>query len=230
MPRVALTSTRDRIPRLSEIVEAHGLEPVPLPCIEVEPADAVTLDAAKAESVEADWLVITSRRAVEALWPEGGMPDTPVAAVGDATAAAVREAGGNCEIVGEGGAADLADRLQADLSGRRVLFPHASGADSSTVESLQEGGAEVTALVVYETRPVAPPEGSVDAAIFGSPSALTGWCLSRSLDQIVLAVIGETTGAALSDRGYEPDVTSPRPDFALLAALLADHFRERSSV
>ena len=230
MPRVALTSTRDRISQLSEIVEAHGLEPVSLPCIEVELADAATLAAAKAESAEADWLVITSRRAVEALWPEGGMPDTPVAAVGSATAAAVREAGGSCEIVGEGGSADLIDRLQADLSGRRILFPHASGADLSTVESLQKRGAEVTALVVYETRPAAPPDGAVDAAMFGSPSAVTGWCLSRSLDEVVLAAIGETTGAALGERGHEPDVTSPRPDFELLAALLADHFRERSSV
>ena len=230
MARVALTSTSDRIPLLSEIVTRHGLDPVGLPCIEVEPADDGLLAGARAKSVEADWLLVTSRRAVEAVWPEGGMPDTPVAAVGASTAAAVAGAGGNTLLMGEGGAGDLIEKLGSDVSGKRVLFPHASGADLSTVRRLQEAGAEVIALAVYETRPTAPSEDPVDAVMFGSPSAVAGWCQSRSLDEIVLAAIGETTGAALAHNGHEPDVIPPRPDFELLAALLADHLRERSSV
>ena len=230
LPRIALTTTSDRISRLSEIVEAHGLEPVALPCIEVQPADAGTLAAARSEALSTDWLVITSRRVVEALWPDGGMPDTPVAAVGDATAEAVREAGGSSGVVGEAGSADLIERLRTELSGRNVLFPHASGSDPSTIERLEESGANVTALVVYETRPVAPSEDPVDAVMFGSPSAVKGWCLSRTLDDIVLAAIGETTRAAIRDVGRDARVTSPRPDFELLAAMLADHLRERSSV
>lgn len=230
MPRVGLTSTNDRIPLLSEIVSRHGLEPVGLACIEVNPVDEDSLATARSEAVKADWLVITSRRAIEAVWPEGDMPATPVAVVGEVTAAAVREAGGLPAVVGEGGAADLIEKLKSDVPGKRVLFPHADGADPSTVESLREAGAEVIALVVYETRPTAPEQEPVDAVMFGSPSAVAGWCLSRSLDGITLAAIGETTGAALADRGREPDVTPPRPDFELLVAMLADHLRERSSV
>lgn len=230
MPRVGLTSTSDRIPRLSEIVSRHGLEPVGLACIEVAPSDDESLATARSEAAKADWLVITSARAVEAVWPGGGMPGTPVAVVGEATAAAVRDAGGMPAVVGKGGAATLIEELESDVSDKRVLFPHADGADPSTVERLEAAGAEVVALVVYETRPVAPEEDPVDAVMFASPSAVAGWCLSRSLEGITLAAIGETTGAALVDRGYEPDVTPPRPDFELLAAMLADHLRERSSV
>jgi uroporphyrinogen-III synthase len=230
MPRVGLTSTSDSLPRLSEIVSKHGLDPVRLPCIEVTPADDDSLAIARTEADGADWIVITSRRAVGAVWPRGGMPEVPVAAVGQTTAAAVHEAGGSAALVGEGGAAELIRRLGSEVSGKRVLFPHAAGADPSTVESLETAGAEVIALVVYETRPVAPEEDPVDSVMFGSPSAVAGWCLSRPLEGITLAAIGETTRAALIDRGYEPDVTPPRPDFELLAAMLADHLRERSSV
>lgn len=230
MPRVALTSTSDRILRLAEIVQRHGLDPVGLPCIEVTPGDDELLVRARMEATTADWLVITSRRAVEAVWPGGGMPDTPVAVVGASTAAAVREAGGVPRVIGEGGSSELIERLEAGVSGKRVLFPHASGADPSTIERLENAGAQVTAMVVYHTHPVSPPGDPVDAVIFGSPSAVTGWCQARSLEGLALAVIGETTGAALLDRGHHAHVTPPRPDFELLAALLADHLRERSSV
>lgn len=228
MGRVAITTARDGAGRLVRMAKRYGLTPVPLPCIEVIPASSEVLDAARALAAEADWMVVTSSRAVTILWPMGGMPEVPVAAVGKSTAVSVEHAGGVLGLVGEAGGRALTVELGERLEGRSVFFPHASEADPSTIAVLEEAGAEVGAVTVYETTPIAPGPDPVDAAVYGSPSAVTGWLLSRSLDDMVLAAIGETTAGALADAGRYPDVVPARPDFEDLMARLAEHMRVRS--
>jgi len=230
MGRVAITTAADRSSVLADHARSHGLEPVLLPCIEVTPASDAVLHDARALASRADWLVVTSPRAVRAVWPRGGMPPSPVAAVGPATAASVEEADGIVGLVGEAGAEALVARLAERAGGASVFFPHATGADPSTVSALVKAGAEVQAVAVYQTRPVAPGLDPVDAAAFGSPSAVRGWLISRHLDDLVLGAIGETTARALADAGRSPQVVPPRPDFEELMAHLADHLRQRSPV
>jgi uroporphyrinogen-III synthase len=230
MVRVAITTAADRSSRLADHARSHGLEPVLLPCIEVIPASDAVLRTARAFASRADWLVVTSPRAVAAVWPDGEMPPFPVAAVGRATAASVEEAGGRVGLVGEAGAGSLVARLAERTEGTFVFFPHATGASPATIAALEQAGAEVKALAVYETRPVAPGPDPVDAVAFGSPSAVQGWLLSRHLDGLVLGAIGETTARALAEVGRPPQVVPPRPDFEDLMAHLAGHLRQRSPV
>jgi len=228
MGRVAITTAADRSSLLAGQARSHGLEPVLLPCIAVTPASDAVLHHARALASRSDWLVVTSPRAVRAVWPGGGMPPSPVAAVGPATAASVEEADGIVGLVGEAGAEALVARLAERVGGASVLFPHATGADPSTVSALESAGAQVKAVAVYETRTVAPGPDPVDAAAFGSPSAVRGWLISRHLEDLVLGAIGETTARALADGGRSPQVVPPRPDFEELMAHLADHLRQRS--
>lgn len=228
MPRLGLTTTRDRIAQLAGLAERQGLVPVPLTCISIVMSATEKLERARADASEADWIVITSSRAVEAVWPEGEMPDIPVAAVGSVTASAVRDAGGKVSVVGDLGSSDLVAKIRSTAAGRRVFFPHAATANVSALRSLLGADAEVSAMAVYETRPVAPPEDPVDAVIFGSPSAVAGWFLTRSVTNLVVGAIGETTRAAIVERGHDADFVPARPDFAQLVALLGDHLRERS--
>lgn len=230
MGRVGITTAADRSSLLADHARTHGLEPVLLPCIEVTPADDAVLHDARALASGADWLAVTSPRAVRAVWPRGGMPPTPVAAVGPSTAASVEEAGGTVALVGEAGAGALVARLAEMAGGASVFFPHAAGAAPSTVAALEKAGAEVKAVAVYETRPVAPGPDPVDAVAFGSPSAVRGWLISRHLEDLVLGAIGETTARALADAGKAPQVVPPRPGFEDLMAHLADHLRQRSPV
>lgn len=230
MFRVAITTTRDRASRLSGVARAHALEPVPLPCIEVVPAPKPELSVARSQAAKADWLLVTSSRAIDIMWPNGGMPEAQVAAVSSPTAELAERAGGRVAVAGGGGAEDLVDELAEHVSGKSVFFPHASGADLSVLDKLGEAGAEVAASPVYETLPTAPGADPVDAAMFGSPSAVSGWCRSRTLGGLVLAVIGETTREALVAQGHHPHVIPPHPDFELLISLLAAHLRERSPV
>ena len=228
MTRVAITTTEDRASTLVETLIAHQMEPVRLPCIEVKAAPEHVLEEARSKAANADWIVLTSQRAVDLTWPSGGMPDVSVAAVGGSTAAAVEAAGGRVEAAGHVGAAGLIATLGQTMAGRSVVFLHAAGADPSTITSLERAGARVVAIPVYETHPMAPSLDPVDAVIFGSPSAVTGWSMSRTMDGLVLAAMGKTTEQALFERGFEADVMPGNPDFAELVTALDDHMRARS--
>lgn len=133
-------------------------------------------------------------------------------------------------LVGEAGAGHLIEALAGQVSDKTLLFPHALGADMATVETLREAGADVIALSVYQTRPIAPGPDPVDAVMFGSPSSVTGWCLTRGLEDLVVGAIGETTASALQDQGCSPQVVPPQPDFDNLVAMMAEHLRDRSPV
>lgn len=228
--RLALTSTPERSSRLTVEWEEWNLEPVVLPCIAVAPAEESVLESARLQAARSDWLVITSSRTVTTLWPAGGMPGTQVAAVGPATAEAVRRAGGVPSVIGDGGARRLVERIRDLGRGRSVFFPHAGGADPSTIAHLESAGAKVEARRVYEVRPIPPGADAVDAVVFGSPTAVTGWCLSRDLEGLAIGAIGDTTADVLVDRGAPADVRPIRPSFDLLIRSMAEHLRDRSTV
>ena len=230
LPRVGLTTTVDRARQLVGDLKAAGLEPVVLPCIELVPAPGAVVAAARSESSQSDWLVVTSPRTIHILWPEKGMPSTKVAAVGRATGDAVSSAGGTVAVVGDGGADELAERITRVVAGQSVFFPHAAGADRSTIDLLRRAGATVHAQVVYEIRPIAPGDDPVDSVAFGSASAVTGWFLSRDLEGLVVGAIGATTAAAVADHGWSFDVMPPTPSFSGMVRLLAEHLKDRSTV
>ena len=226
MRRAAVTTAADTFDRVAAPLRRHGLHPVPVPCVRVAPSPPETLSSLRAAAPQADWILVTSARAVALTWPGGDMPPIPVAAVGPATAEAVAAAGGRPAIVGEGGAVSLVDTLAPVVAGRVVVFPRARDADPATEERLVDAGASVVSAPVYTTVPVAASDVAVDAVVFGSPSAVAGWCLSRGLNGVVVAAMGSTTAAALDSRGRSPDVIAARPGFAHVAAALAEHFAD----
>jgi uroporphyrinogen-III synthase len=228
--RLALTTSLDRASALLDTVRGLGLEPVVLPCIEQCGTPPEQLETARSLAGESDWVVVTSHRAVTALWPDGGVPDVQFAAVGAATAAAVELAGGIVRLLGSGGSDDLMSRLRASVGHGRVLYPHAAGADQSVLRVFEDSSAQLHALPVYRIQPIPPGGDTVDGVVFGSPSAVDGWHLNRDLRGLVVGVIGPTTRTAVRDRGADVDVMPPRPDFEDLIALTADHLGDRSLV
>lgn len=230
MTRVAVTTTPDAAPRLSDAVVAVGLEPVQLPCIRIEVSSDDVLDRLRDAAGEADLMVLTSRRPVSILWPANDMPPVPVASVGAATAAAVRRAGGTVALSGTGGATDLISAILPELSGKRVVFPHARASDPSTSQMISRVAAELVAEAAYETKPIGPdPAPAVDAALFGSPSAVDGWCTTRRLDDLIVGAMGSITADALAAAGHPATVTPTRPGFEELATALARHLDDERS-
>ncbi|HZD24236.1 MAG TPA: uroporphyrinogen-III synthase, partial [Acidimicrobiia bacterium] len=196
---------------------------------EIIPADDDVLGRARARAEEVDWLMITSPRTVATLWPEGGMPDVWVAVVGKRTAHAVESAGGVVDMVGDLGSGVLVERLLERVNGT-VFFPHGAGSDPFTIARLQEMGVTSYECVVYETHPIPPRADPVDAAIFGSPSAVAGWSLSRSFDGVTVGAIGPTTADALVARGHPPEMVANHPSFEDLIDLAARHLSDRNLV
>lgn len=223
--RVAVTTTPGRAAdKVSGLLIERALEPVLLPCIEVVPSPADVLAGLRAAAEGADWIVLTSRRAVEIVWEHAQMPTRPaVAVVGDATAEAVTGAGGRVVVKGNGGARRLHELLDGRIEGANVVFPHARAADPVTAAWLGERAEEVEAAPAYDTVPMSPGGDPVDAAVFGSPSAVAGWRRTRSLDGLDLAAMGETTAAVLEAAGHPAHVIPERPGYESLVDDLAEY-------
>jgi uroporphyrinogen-III synthase len=216
--RVGVTTSADRSARAADAYESRGFTPVLLPCIRVEAGADAVIDELRVAAGAADWILLTSARAIGAVWPSGSMPATPVAAVGEATARAALEAGASVALVGRVGASDLADRIGPGTG--RIVVPHAAGTDPGVLTRLAAEGWDVVEGIAYRTEPVAPADDPVDAVAFASPSAVEGWCSARTLDGLVVGAIGPTTAAALAERGRPPDVVAERPAHSSLAAAL----------
>ncbi|MGH8873168.1 MAG: uroporphyrinogen-III synthase [Acidimicrobiia bacterium] len=214
--------TSDRFEAAAPPYAALGLDPVPVPCIRVEPADHAALASARAAATRADLIVITSARTVELLWPEQAMPDVEVAAVGEATAAAVTDAGGQVVVTGLSGLVGLVEAIADRLPHARVMLPHASGSDPLALERLGALARAMDERVVYRAVPIPPAPTPVDAVVFASPSAVEGWLLTRDFDRLVLGVIGDTTGAVVA-RHRPPDVIAPKPSHPALARALTSY-------
>lgn len=230
IPSVALTTTAKRAAELAPLARASGLRPVVLPCIEVVQARGSILDEARRSAAGSDWLLVTSARTIEYLWPTGRIPEVEVAAVGARTAAAVKGAGGTVSLVGNSGSLDLISELVTMVKDATVCFPHGRGADIAKVQPLAEAGGKVSTWEVYATEPTPPALDPVDGVAFGSPSAVEGWTRSRGFAAVVVGAIGQTTAAALSDRGHDVDVVADRPEYAELLERLSSSLRDRTKI
>ena len=220
-----VATTRDGAPDdpLTAKLRAEGAKVLEWPTLTFEaPRDPGPLERARRD-VRAgayDWVVVTSARAVE---PLGRGDDVPVgvrvAAVGAATAAALRARGWRVDVTGTSDARALTEAMSEGtaLVGARVLFPAASLAGDTIEEDMAALGAEVERVEAYRTEPRPPDRRKVredlgrgvDAVAFASPSAvraLVGTLAPEwpaALGRAGLAAIGPSTTRALTESGVD---------------------------
>lgn len=218
MRRVAITS--DRFAAVASEYAGLGLDPVSLPCIEVVPVPPAEIAGAREAAARTELLIVTSPRLVSLLWPEGRMPPVDTAVVGPSTEATVTRAGGVVTLVGGAGLARLVELLEGRTAGRRVMIAHAEGSDPAAMSALRQLVPDLEEHVVYRSVPISPPAVPVDAVAFASPSAVTGWSLSRGFEDVVVGAIGSTTAAAVA-RHRQPDAVADQPSHRALATAIA---------
>ena len=218
MIRVGVTS--DRFDAVAPAYTDAGLEPVSLPCVQIQPAQPGDIAHVRERAPRADLLMITSPRVVSLVWPDGRMPQVDTAVVGRSTASRVEQAGGRVTQVGAAGLARLVELTVGHMEGRCVMVVHAEGSDPAAMTRLREIAPDLEEHPVYRAVPVAPGADPVDAVAFASPSAVKGWRLSRSFDDLVVGAIGATTAAAIG-RNLEADVLAERPSHLNLARAIA---------
>ena len=189
--KVVLTGTERLSSRLAADLAALGLEVETCPLVAVEP---LTGPPFRADGY--DWLLLTSRSGVDALFPRLQGPLPRVGVVGRGTAAALREHGVEPDLVA---AVSTQEGLAAELPrpAGRVLF---AGAEDARDVLVRELAADFVPLYrTVELRPERFPDA--DLAILASASA------ARSLAALAAGVpcvsIGPVTTAAARARGLD---------------------------
>ena len=227
--RVLLTRSEEDCVEWAARLAQHGAEAVAMPCIRTEPIVSPAHKAALAAALaEADWLVFTSRRGVDAFFALAAtMPreQCRIAVVGAATAEAAKAALGRVDLVGAGGtAASLAATLVAsgDLEHHtKVVLALAENAEDTLERALHGAGARCTRIDLYRTVPAPPAEPRrplsalrVDNVVLASPSAVTGFVHLVDVDAAVsVYTIGPSTTAAARRAGLAVTAEAREPSF-----------------
>jgi uroporphyrinogen III methyltransferase/synthase len=242
--RVFVTRTRAQAGKLSALLREAGAEPLEFPAIRVvAPSSFGPLDEAIRSLGRNDWVVFSSTNAVDAFWDRlldakldaRALAASRVAAVGAATADALRERGIVADLVPPTfTSVSLAEALGSPDKGSepRVLIPRAEDAPEDIVELLVSKGWLCEAVPAYRTEREessvasgrAAIQDGVDAVLFTSGSTVHSfvdlWGLPPA--HTVVCCIGPRTAEAAEARGVRVDAVAAEQSVeGLVAALVA---------
>ena len=201
-------------PLVAEL-ESRGYRVVAVPTVLVRPleVDWPALD-------RFDWIVLTSAAGVEAL------PSTPSgprwAAVGQATARALRARGIAADLVPDVATGAALGKALPAPDGARVLLVRASLADPDLPAMLRERGAEIVEVTAYQTIE-GPDESREDlrralsehdlaAVMFASGSAVRGFVKLGGAAGLPAISIGPRTSAVAREAGFNVAAEAATPD------------------
>jgi uroporphyrinogen III methyltransferase/synthase len=241
--------TKEQAAALSDQLRSFGAVPVEVPTISVEPPRTPQqMERAIHGLVSGryEWVAFTSANAVRAVcekFEQYGLDARSfaglrVAAIGEATAAALRAFGVNPDLVpaGEQSSAGLLevwpeyDEVTDPIN--RVFLPRADIATDTLVAGLTGLGWEVDDITAYRTVRAAPPPaeireaikgGGFDAVLFTSSSTVRNLIgiAGKPHAGTVIACIGTQTAATAEEHGLRVHVLADKPTAAVLAEALA---------
>ncbi len=206
MARVALTRPGGADEDLAARLRAAGHDVVHCPLIAIEPLGDEPIDASGY-----DWLVVTSRNGADELARRLVGRPRNIAAVGPATAEALRAHGLPVDLVPDDASQDGVLRELPRPAGR-VLLAAAEAARRLLVEELA-----ADFLPLYRTRELRPePFPDADVVVVASGSAARAFAGTGSDARVV--AIGPQTAADARAAGLDVAVQAERPDVEALAA------------
>ncbi len=229
--RVVVTRPEDQAEGLCSRLRALGAEPVEFPVIAIAPPEpGGPLDQALARLSSYDWLIFTSVNGVDCFWARlealsAGpvrFPAARVAAIGPATAAALRQRGVWVSLVPDEYRAEAILDEIGDVAGQRILLPRADIARPALADGLRAKGAQVDEAPAYRTVPSAPSAAAfdalragVDVITFTSSSTVRNFIAQTaqaagiiSTGDPLIACIGPVTAATARELGLRVDVVA----------------------
>jgi uroporphyrinogen III methyltransferase / synthase len=249
--RVLVPRTKEQAGEVMSRLRAWGAVPEQVPTIAVEPPRTPQqMERAVKGLVTGryQWIAFTSVNAVRAVrekFEEYGLDarafaGIKVAAVGEQTAASLREFGIMPDLVPDKkqsaeGLADVWPAYDDVLDPiNRVLLPRADIATETLLARLTSLGWEAEDVTAYRTVRAAPPPapireaikgGGFDAVLFTSSSTVRNLIGIAGKPHAVtaIAVIGPETAKTAAEFGLRVDVMAPRPSITALVDALADH-------
>ena len=237
---VLVTRAREQGGILATLLRRHGAEPLEAPLIEIREGDTTALDRAVA-SFPYDWIVFTSRNAVDALRARveaagldaRALAGARLAVVGPATEAALTAWGLRPDLVPAEATAAALGAAMPEGPGR-VLLPRGDLARPELPAALIPKGWTLDEVVAYRTVPRAEPDpdlrkrldaGRVHWIAFTSSSTVTGFLGAYGgppPDRVRVAVIGPATAEACRAAGIRIDALAAEHTVpGLVAAIVA---------
>lgn len=219
---ILMSLPEERTRPYRDALAAAGRNVLAWPLVATEPTGAPMPGALP----DCEWIVVTSPRAVPFAAEAAEGRNMRVAAVGPATARALRDHGLPVHLVArDGTGADLAENLlRFPTRPEAVLWPCAQAPAGGLREGLEAGSVEVVAWHAYRTLPAAPatPVTEPCTLVLCSPSAVAAYRNHPDPPQVSrLVAFGPTTAAGMEEAGMEPDaVCAARDPGALREALV----------
>ena len=215
--------------QVADRLTAQGMRPWLVPIIRTEILGGEDLDPARRDLAAGafDWVALTSAAAVAAL------PATvraQIAAVGPATARALRTAGYAVEMVPPGPDYSAEAMLHSWHPTGTVLLLRSDLAAPTLAHGLRAGGATVTDVVAYRTRP-APlstedaaglRDGRADVALVTSGSVARALAAARLAPTTQVACLGPRTAEAARKAGLRVDLVADRQQVEVLVDAVGD--------
>lgn len=256
--RIAVTRAREQAGETTALLESMGADVIEFPSIRIHPLTDYSLaDQAAANPGAYDWIIFTSVNGVKHFWERlaksGGdsrrLCGVKAAAIGPATAKALREKGINPDLtpssyVAEKIAEAIIEREGAGLAGKKILLPRAAEARAVLPKELARSGAKVDVIPVYESRPAGEDaseilslleSGGLDCVSFGSSSTVRNFlslippAALRGEKAPALAAIGPVTAATLKEFGLQADIEPQNYTIPDLAEAIAAYFAKEKS-
>lgn len=251
--KILVTRAREQAAALSDLIRQAGGEPVELPTIRIrQPDDWSEVDRAIRALASFDWVVFTSTNGVK-LWmmrmAELGagrelLKGVKLAAIGPATARELEKVGLTADLVPAEYVAEvvLEDLLAEGVEGKRLLLPRAAEARPLLARGLEEAGAQVTELPLYntvgddgDTDTVVSllEDGRIDAVTFTSSSTVRSFarmmpegCAAALLRGARVVCIGPVTAATARELGLHVDSEAAEHTMPGLVEALEQEFRQ----
>lgn len=243
--RVLVTRAAHQAGKLSQGLRALGAEPVEVPVLELRPPENLQpLDNALRQIGKYDWLIVTSANTVRAILERAvalgiSLRDQQlpqIAAIGEATSTAARNAGFPVALVPESYVAEsLVQSMTALVKGKRILLARAEIARDVVPDALRGAGAVVDVVDAYRNLlPQSAPAllqaallSGIHAATFTSSSSVIHLAEAARTAELAFPFpgvpaisIGPVTSATLREFGWEPAVeASPFDIPGLIAAV-----------
>ncbi len=254
---IVITRARAQAAEFAAELERYGARVVSCPTIEiVEPESFEPLDEAINNLYGYDWLIFTSVNGVDHFLSRltardhesQELDELRVCAIGEATAARLRDAQVHVDVVpdqfkAEGVFIALKEYLGGieGFDALNFLIPRAAAARDYLPRALEDAGARADVVPAYRTvkpdttelgRVAALIEGgAIDCITFTSSSTVTNFAqlfdtsdLSQLLKGIAVACIGDITSNTAAHFGLRTDIQPLEYTIPALARAIADYY------
>lgn len=247
---IVVTRSTEQADEMIARLKQAGADVLHIPTIEAAAPDSWdACDAAIDRLQTYDWIVFSSTNGVrffsQRLQQRGrsvsDLNSLKIAAVGERTQSALSDLGLTVDLVPEDeySAEGLSRAFQAEqVRGKRVLLAKAQKSRRVLEAYLQEAGAQVEVVAVYQTRACRTQgqdrlNGHIDCLTFTSPSTFINFLSEFGEKRLAawkengcaIAAIGNVTAAAISKADFEVEIIPEQSTIPELLNAIEEYYR-----